>query len=190
MTMILKRSVFLLVMVLFAPLVAHSEVTGGGWITGADGGRATFNVDICCTDSPTHTGTFTYHDKEFRSSDFPNGVNIQGTVQSTGMAPGVISASGPYTAAQGGTSGFLRATFIDSGQKGPQKGDSLQVSLFSDEFQTVALYTNASVLGGGRNGGGNITVTGAGIKSLMVFSTLLAGWILWRRRGAVVRARH
>ena len=32
MIMIFKRSVFLLVLMLFAPLVAHSDVTGGGWI--------------------------------------------------------------------------------------------------------------------------------------------------------------
>ena len=188
MTMILKRSVFLLVMVLFAPLVAHSEVSGGGWIPGANTGKATFNVDI---NSDTHSGTFTYQDKGFRSSDFPNGVNIQGMIQSTGMAPGVISATGTYTAAQGGTSGFVFATFSDTGQKGPTKGDSLQVRLCLDSFCTGgSIYTNSSVLGGGRKGGGNITVTGAGIKSLMVFSTLLAGWILWRRRGALVRARH
>ena len=159
----------------------------GGWITGANTGRATFSVDI---NGDTHTGTFTYQDKGFRSPDFPNGVNIQGMIHSTGEAPGVISASGSYTAAQGGTSGFLRATFSDTGQKGPQKGDSLQVSLCLDSFCTSPIYTNSSVLGGGRKGGGNITVTGAGIKSLMVFSTLLAGWILWRRRGAVIRARH
>src|SRR5262249_56750879 len=104
MNMILKGSVFLLVMMLFAPLVAHSDVTGGGWIRGASGGKATFAVDI-----NNGSGSFAYHDREFRSSDFPGGVNIVGNLSVFSAGGGVRDASGTYMAAQGGTSGFIRA---------------------------------------------------------------------------------
>src|ERR1700758_668476 len=103
MIMIFKRSVFLLVLMLFAPLVAHSDVTGGGWIRGANGGKATFEVDI-----NDGSGSFTYLDKGFRSSYFPKGVNILGNLSVFSTGAGVRDASGSYMAAQGGTSGFIR----------------------------------------------------------------------------------
>ena len=49
MTMIIKTSIFLCALV-FTPVVAHSQVTGqvdgGGWIAGANGGKANFGVDL------------------------------------------------------------------------------------------------------------------------------------------------
>src|ERR1051325_2725707 len=182
MTMILKRSLLLLVLVLFAPVVAHSQgtqVSGGGWIRGANGGKATFDVDM----DDDGTGNFAYQDKGFRSSNFPRGVNIDGIIDSvfqTGTE--TIEAFGTYTAYQDGISGYFKAIFRDTGNKGPQKGDSLNITLCADPYCTVPYYDNFSVLGDGRKGGGNITVSGAGTNALIVFSTLLVGWAFWRRR--------
>jgi len=185
--MILKQLLFLSVVALFAPVVARCEVTGGGWILGANGGKATFDVEV----NDDGSGTFSYFDKGFRSSDFPNGVNIVGMIESLQFTgTGVVQTAGTYIAKQRGTSGYFTAAFRDTGQKGPQKGDSLEISLYPDSSSTVQLYDNARVLGDGKNGGGNITVAGASTGALVVFGSLLAGWIFCQRRGALFGARH
>lgn len=185
----MRRFVLLLAVALFAPVTARSEVTGGGWIRGVNGGKATFSVDL----ADDGTGTFTYKDSNFRNSDFPKGINLEGIIESSGLVYfDTVEASGSYTAKRGGTSGYFVAFFTDTGESGPQKGDELVIDLYSDPDHLNLLYENSRVLGNGTSGGGNITVTiaGASTGALAVFGTFVLAWASWRRWGTIFGDRH
>jgi hypothetical protein len=173
-----------LVLSALIPATAHAqiEVTGGGWIPGSqgDGSKATFGFDVASDASGSATGDIVYHDRTFQNSAFPKGVNIHATPTFVfGFTPGGVEVLGTYEAAQRGTSGDFVARFIDTGQDGPSKGDSFEITLFDG---STPLYTNSGVLGGGGPGGGNITVTGPSLVSLLVLLVLLRGWATLQRR--------
>lgn len=165
------------------PATAHAQidVTGGGWIPGrqGDGSRATFGFDVVSDASGAATGDIVYHDRTFRNSYFPKGVNIHATPTSVSDRNGSVEVLGTYEAAQRGTSGDFVAHFVDTGQHGPSKGDRVEITLFNG---SMAIYNNSGVLGDGGPGGGNITVTGPSLVSLFVLLVLLLGWATLQRR--------
>jgi hypothetical protein len=181
---------FVLVLALgvLAPSPARCDITGGGWIPDAkgDGGKATFGFDLFGTES-TGRGTFSYHDRTYTSSAFPNGVNVNGTAfYVVSYYPGLGYAQGTYTAQQGGTSGDWQAFFGNTGQGGAFKQDILDIFL-SPFGPTSPEYINVGYLGNGGPGGGNLTMAGASTVSLGVFLLLVLGWaglrLGLRRRG-------
>jgi hypothetical protein len=166
-----------IVLGVLVPNAAHAQVTGGGWIPGVNGGKATFGFDV----SPAGTGNITYHDSSYTSSAFPNGVNIHGTVLAAGfIAPGTVEIEGTYTAEQGGTSGSFVGFLHDTGQGGAFKGDTLRIELYDPSSHL--LYDHGGTLGNGGPGGGNITVAGASTVSVVVFFLLVLGWAALRVR--------
>src|SRR5947199_9139330 len=114
----LYRFVLMLALGVLVPSPARCDVTGGGWIPDVkgDGGKAAFGFDLPL-EIFSPGGTFTYHDRTYRSSAFLNGVNVNGTAfLVVPIGPGAVFAAGTYTAQQGGTSGEWVALFGDTGQ--------------------------------------------------------------------------
>jgi hypothetical protein len=170
-------SLFGLLLTGLVPGVGRCQ-NGGGWIPGAKGGKATFGFQV----SKDGTGQFTYEDHN--SVDpvyFPNGVNIHGTILSSGVNNRVITVDGTYTAQQGGTSGYFEAILFDTGANGAFKGDTVQITLSPDPSLSPVIYFNSGTLGDGGPGGGNIKA-GASPAALLVFVLLTGGWMIVQRR--------
>jgi hypothetical protein len=150
---------------LAAVVLTGCRLTGGGWMAGADGGRATFGFDLACRDG-WFVGEWTYHDKAA-------GLNLHGTVTPTSglwdpfewtesgypcedtTAPGSIDLPLVYTARPCRDvceEGHLYVSATDTGRAGPDKGDYLSIEVFDGP---AAFYENSGVLRGG-----NLTVAG------------------------------
>jgi hypothetical protein len=170
--------VLALSLALFAPGAAYCQ-NGGGWLPGANGGKATFGFQV----SKDGTGHLTYQDHTYIDlTYFPNGVNIQGTILSSTVSNGtMITVDGTYTAHQGGTSGYFEAILIDTGANGPSKGDSVQITLSPDPSLSPVIYSNAGTLGDFGPGGGNIKA-GASPAALLLFALLTGAWVTVQRR--------
>ncbi len=119
--------------------------SGGGWLPGKAGGRATIGFDGVCVDGAA-TGSLTYHD---RSVTPP--VNL---ALASGTCSGTATDStitGTYRARPRGASGQVTLTFHDSGARGPNKGDTVSVVITGGAFDG---YSHSGTLQGG-----NVTFT-------------------------------
>jgi hypothetical protein len=117
------------------------ELTGGGWIPSLsqDGSKATYGFDVVQpNDFPTtpafFTGSITFHDRNYLTAAFPNGVNVNA---SSGLMFAVDAASSPIGVAfaiaaapctfaeggNGGQPGTLVLIGADTGLGGSSKGD-------------------------------------------------------------------
>jgi hypothetical protein len=121
--------------------VAHDFVTGGGWITGISGGKATFGFVAGFKDhSSTPTGHLTYNDHHA-------GVKVQ----STDVMTYTLDASNQRTfsgdANYNGASGYTyKATVQDNGEPGAG-ADTFSISVYNSF--SVLVYSNSGTLGGG-----------------------------------------
>ena len=133
--------------------LAACDGTGGGWLTGVNGGaRATFGFTGTCTPDSYTTGTFTgslsYID---RSTSSPR-VNFLLTSGDCWVDfDDSLHVSGTYQARPKGASGTVDITFVDTGNTGPSKGDSIAVDISGGAFDG---YQHSGTLLGG-----NITIT-------------------------------
>jgi hypothetical protein len=140
---------------LAAVLAGCATVTGGGWLAGLNGGRATFGADLTCNENSHLVGSWTYHDKSA-------GVDVAGTVtdadavfcNQSGTPGGSVSWFGTYTAqhCSGACTGSFDVTVVDSnGNAGRIKGDTLTITLTGGP--------NAGYSNTGEIRGGNLKVT-------------------------------
>jgi hypothetical protein len=134
--------------------LAACDGTGGGWLTGVNGGaRATLGFTGSCEPdsytSGTFTGSLSYID---RSTSSPR-VSFVLTSGACWVDPydESLHVSGTYQARPKGASGTVDMTFVDTGTTGPSKGDSISVNVSTGAF---AGYQHAGTLLGG-----NITIT-------------------------------
>jgi hypothetical protein len=124
-----------------SPHVAHDFVTGGGWIPGLSGGKATFGfVAGFKDDKSTPSGHLTYIDH-----------STSAKVQSTDVTTYTLDASNQRTfggdANYNGASGYTyKATVQDNGEPGTGV-DTFSISVYNPS--SVLVYTNSGTLGGG-----------------------------------------
>jgi hypothetical protein len=141
---------------------------GGGWMPGAENGKASFGFDIWCNYATDRlNGTWVYQDKK-------SGINAHGTLTDTGggwIKPffGSPYETGLHCSPQFGSydseaglhlvyqtrscghgvcdSGFAYVRLDDDGQQGPDKGDELKVEFWTGPY---AGYENWGTLLGGQ----------------------------------------
>jgi hypothetical protein len=127
---------------LCAFVLAGCAVSGGGWMPGKYGGKATFGFSLTCDENSNLVGDWTYHDKGA-------GVDIAGTVTADDAVPcGSITEVVPYRAqhCSSNCTGSATITVTDSGDTGRFKGDHLSVSLSGGVY---AGYSNSQNVQGG-----------------------------------------
>ena len=167
------RAKTVVVLAISGLLIVACDWTGGGWMPGANGGKATVGFTGTCVDTDQGGGggftataqdanslTFSYVDKGVSPA-----VNIKGTAYEP-TCEGFIyyqdfDPSGPcYTIASDclqtsfdgeyrpakGERGSYSMRFVDSGARGPSKGDLFSIELYGGKNDG---YTNEQVLGGG-----------------------------------------
>ncbi len=152
-----------------ALLLSACSLTGGGWMPGADSGKATLGFNLVCNEtSGFMNGSWTYHDKA-------SGVNIGGTLTDTSgsvdlqalindevLVPGPIPCGVSiqeaetlfalmYTARPSHDTGWAIIIATDTGRTGPNKGDGFAIQLFDSAL--TPWYENEQTLSGG-----NLTV--------------------------------
>lgn len=111
------------------------KYTGGGWIPGVEGGKATFGFQMNF-DGESLTGQVQYNDHG------PNGVKFHGVVD--GVADGYVT--GTATVNPGGETGTFGIYVEDNGEPGNMDpADYIAVWLET----TSVSYSNAGNLGGG-----------------------------------------
>jgi len=147
-------------------LAACLPVSGGGYISGVNGGKANFGFSVACDSSSHLTGAWNYNDKGA-------GVNIAGDMSSVNQgcpdgSPGRQSYASTYTAqgkCRANCTGFARIDIFDGGGRGSLKGDCLDVILFNGVFDGYSNFDPSGTecsgdpLGGLKPVlGGNLTV--------------------------------
>ena len=131
-------------------LVACLPVSGGGYISGLNGGKANFGFSATCDTSgafPVLRGPWNYNDKSAR-------VNVAGDFSSepqpcSGSSSDVQFYFSTYTVqgnCSSGCTGIAQIDVYDSGNHGSTKGDCLAIFLSVD---FVSVYSN----GGSQTGG-------------------------------------
>ncbi len=118
---------------------------GGGWLTGKLGGRATLGFDGVCVDGAA-TGSLSYIDRSV--SPTVSFVLTSGSCSGDATDP---TLTGTYRPRPRGSSGQVTIVFHDGGANGPNKGDTVSVSIVGGAFDG---YTHAGPLRGG-----NVTFT-------------------------------
>lgn len=113
---------------------------GGGWLTGRLGGRATLGFDGACVDGVA-TGSLSYIDRSVTPT--VSFVLTSGTCSGDATDP---TLAGTYRARPRGGSGQVTITFHDGGATGPNKGDTIAVTIVGGAFDG---YTHAGPLRGG-----------------------------------------
>lgn len=148
------RKSLLLLVVAFALLASacFGFATGGGWIDGKEGGKATFgfNAEVECDkgEVTSATGQVTYHDRSV-------GLKLKGTITGGGFfgecgddpensvwAHGVWRQQGRSDEFTGG---LFAIQVTDNGEPGTE--DWLKIEVF--DFEEFELYVNSGVLHGG-----------------------------------------
>ena len=115
--------------------------SGGGWLPGKLGGRATLGFDGICVNGSA-TGSLTYIDRSV--SPTVSIVLESATCSGTTSDP---TLAGTYRARPRGASGHVDITFHDSGARGPNKGDTIAISIVCGAFDG---YTHAGTIQIGR----------------------------------------
>jgi len=136
-------------------LAGCATLTGGGWMPGKNGGKATFGFNLTCNSNNHLVGDWTYHDKSA-------GIDIAGTLTDedavpcdpNGLPGGLGEWTLPYTAqhCSGGCSGLVDIAVIDANEIGKLKGDELSISVLSGPDAGYEYENEIS--------GGNLEVTG------------------------------
>lgn len=114
--------------------------SGGGWLDGKLGGRATLGFDGTCVDG-TAAGSLTYIDRS--TTPVVSFVLESGTCSGSATDPTV---AGTYRARPRGGSGRVTIAFHDGGATGPNKGDTVAVTIVGGAFDG---YVHAGPLRGG-----------------------------------------
>lgn len=153
------------------------KVTGGGWIAGVNGGKATFGFEAQCVDD--ESGGYAQFEGQFQFNDSGAGVRFHGDVEPNafyGGFPEDLSCSdvvevpgaawGPLNQAlfrgectsPGGITGTFSVEVTDNGTPGSMAGDIITVStpytVFGIPFgepctDDLQPYSNSGVIGGG-----------------------------------------
>jgi len=157
----------LLLSVVAALVLSACSITGGGYMAGIDGGKATFGFGITCQDNYV-VGDWTFHDKSFDPKVNAHGTltptsgawyNVIGLVEDVGALcndPYYDYFDGDYAtfnlmysaeACTGDCTGRATIVAYDSDQNGkPDKGDWLSVTFINGPY---AGYENEGTVMGG-----------------------------------------
>jgi len=133
------------------------KVTGGGWIAGVNGGKATFGFQAQCRSGTAeldfgggpitlpelsfYEGQFQYHDKSANVSfhgkttpdnfllGFPGSCDeLVAEMNANGIATNATSFSGECVTRPGGVAGTFAITVVDNGKPGLGAGDEITVT--------------------------------------------------------------
>lgn len=111
-------------------LLAGCTINGGGSFTGVDGvSNGSLAVQGSCGDKKDDHLTFNYQDQS------GSGVHIQGEASGFCYLDGDrFHFEGVYTPKPKGEQGSYTVDFVDTGEKGPSKGDSFTIFLAGGEY--------------------------------------------------------
>jgi len=153
----MRRIAVIASIVTMGALLSGCTATGGGWVgTGASNSKVTFGISFRCTQvdsAGVGSGTMSYIDR--RPSKTVSVTIAAGGACSQGLEviDGTLASyKGAYAARPKGTGGTATVDFLDTGAKGPSKGDTIRVTLTGGSYDG---YDSGSMT----LGGGNITLT-------------------------------
>lgn len=165
-----------------------NKVTGGGWMAGVNGGRATFGFQAQCQDGTEPDGepSQNFYEGQFQYRDNAAYVGFHGDINVSFVTSGVYGNgiliescadwgnsgntnaefTGTCVSHPGGVPGTFKVEVVDNGKPGPDSADEITVTtpntdpFFGEEAGVPCTDNGQPYSNSGMLGGGNIAMPG------------------------------